>query len=345
MKTARFWSYDPGVPSFRLRLAPVAAALAARGWRCTVERLPRGRRLRRVVERRGTLAQTDLLVLHKLNLAPGEGPLLRRWAPAVAFDVDDAIYLRKPRRLGDAPGDSWLRRRKFAASCRAAGLVLAGNPTLAAAVPRADAAKVALAPTPVDVGRYTVLPAAERRPHTLVWIGLAENLFYLDAVRPVLAALARRYPRLVLRVVSSSAPVWDDPPVEHVAWSEAGEAAALATAGVGLMPLADDAWTRGKCAFKLLQYMAAGLPCVASPVGANRDAVVDGETGLLAADGDGWRRSLERLLDDPARGFGMGCAGRRKVETEYATAVVSARVADRLEALAAGRRWGEGEGG
>lgn len=338
MPSALFWSYDPQVPSFRLRLAPVAALLADRGWRCRVEPLPRGRYLRRLAARRRALAAADLLVFAKLNLAPGEGRLLARWAPAVAFDFDDAIYLKKPRRLGEAPGDSWLRRRKFAASCHAAGLVLAGNETLAAAVPAADAAKVVLAPTPVDVERYRPLPLAARRPRTLVWIGLPENLFYLEAVRPVLAALARRYPDLVLRVVSSAAPDWDDVAVEWVAWSEEGEAAALAGAGVGLMPLADDAWTRGKCAFKLLQYMAAGLPCVASPVGANRDAVVAGETGFLATDAAAWHEALGALLADPERGAAMGRAGRAKAEREYARSVVTPAVADRLEALAGHRR-------
>jgi glycosyltransferase involved in cell wall biosynthesis len=91
----------------------------------------------------------------------------------------------------------------------------------------------------------------------------------------------------------------------------------LAGAHIGVMPLTDDAWSRGKCAFKLLQYMAAALPCVASPVGANTEAVMDGINGFHATDTDGWERSLERLIVSPDLRASFGAKGRSHVEERY----------------------------
>jgi glycosyltransferase involved in cell wall biosynthesis len=222
---------------------------------------------------------------------------------------------------------------KFAATCRLARLVIAGNQALADTA-RRWARRVEVVPTPVDLGRYPERPPAGRRPRTLVWIGLPENLDYLEALRPVLGRLASEVPDLVLRVVCSRFPDWPEVEIEGVPWSEEGEAQALATAGVGLMPLVDNAWGRGKCAFKLLQYMAAGLPCVASPVGANRDVVEQGVSGFLAAGDDQWEAALRRLLDDPEVALRMGRAGRDRVRRDFDRRVVIPRLADLLEEAA-----------
>lgn len=333
MPTALLWSYDPEAPSFRHRLRSALPALEAAGWRCRVDKLPHRRYVRRVVERRREIAAADLLVIAKVNLALGEGGLVRRWARRIVFDFDDAIWLRKPRRLGEAPHRSRVRERKFGDTCRRADLAVAGNGFLAAEAERQVGSRAArtpprieVVPTPVDVARYPASPPAGRRGRTLVWIGLPENLVYLEPVRPALARLAVRYPDLVLRVVSSEFPDWPEVPIERVPWSEAGEVDALATAGVGLMPLTDDEWSRGKCAFKLLQYMAAGLPCVASPVGANREAIADGESGLLAAGDEGWERALAALLDSPELRARMGEAGRERAERLYDRRVIAQRI-------------------
>jgi glycosyltransferase involved in cell wall biosynthesis len=328
------WSYDPGLPSFRHRLAPLAAELGAAGWEVEVDRIPKGRYLRRIDERRGAVEAADLVVLGKINLAFGEGRRLRGLARRLVLDFDDAIYLRKPRRPGRPPGDSWVRRAKFARTCAVCDLVLAGNAELAAAA-APTARRVEVVPTPVDAAAYPERVAG-RAGRTLVWIGLPENLPYLQPLRPVLAGLAAEHPEMRLRIVSSAFPDWPEVPIERVVWSERGEVEAVATAGIGLMPLTDDGWSRGKCAFKLLQYMAAGLPAVASPVGANRDAVVDGDTGLLASTPAEWAAALGSLLADPARCAAMGAAGRRRIFERYDRAVVVPRAAALLAALATG---------
>lgn len=333
---ALFLAYDPEAPSFRHRLRDVVGALAAEGWSCAVERFPRGRYVLRLLERRRALAAARCVVLSKINLGLGEAALLSRWTRTLALDFDDAIYLRRPRAAGLPPGRSALRERKFDGTCAAASLVLAGNETLAARA-RARARWIEVVPTSVDVAAFPERPP-ERHGDTVVWIGRPENLVYLELVRPALAALAREIPGLTLRVVSSHFPEWPDVRVERVPWSEAGEGPALASADVGVMPLVDDDWTRGKCAFKLLQYMAASLPAVASPVGANRGVVVPGETGAFASGPEEWAARLREVLTSPERRAAMGRAARESVRRRFDRRATVARVAGLLGAAAGGDR-------
>lgn len=332
----RVLSYDPDKPSYRYRIAPLLDELARRGWRSSVDVLPQRRYGLRIWERRTALREPAVLLLHKLRLAPLEMRWLVRLNPLTLFDIDDATWLSQP--AGDAaPRASRSRRQAFAAACRLATRTLAGNAYLAERA-AAEGARVERVPTAVDTSIYPAPDFARRAGATAVWIGLPANLQYLEPLRPAFAALARRHPRFRLRIVSSRFPDWDEVPLERVEWRpgiESGEA--LAGADIGLMPLADDAFTRGKCAFKLLQYMAASLPCVASPVGANREVVVDGTTGCLAASVGDWERALERLLGDAAARESMGRAGRARVEQGWDLATVIAREADLVERLAAAR--------
>jgi len=334
MGTILFWSYDPSVPSFRHRLAHLVPWLEARGWRCRVERAPRSRYVVRFVERRRELAETSLLVLAKVRLGVGERRLVRRLVRAVAFDVDDAMFVRQPRRPGEAPDTSWLRRRKFAATCRASDLVIAGNEFLAAAA-RPSARRVEVVPTPVELAAYPEVPPEARAARTVVWIGRPENLVYLAPLRPVFAGLAERFSGFRLRVVCSRFPDWPEVPVERVPWSAEREVVDVATAGAGIMPLSDDDWSRGKCAFKLLQYMAGGLPTVASAVGENREVTVEGETGFLVRGPEEWSRRLGELLAAPGLGARLGAAGRERVRRLYDRRVIAPRAAELLDGLAA----------
>lgn len=332
--TLLFWTYDPEVPSFRHRFRHLIPELEARGWRCRVVQASRGRFFLRLLAHRSELRKVSLLVLAKVRLGLGEGVLLRRLTRRVVFDFDDALFLRQPRRPGAAPDRSRLRRRKFAATCRVCDLVLAGNDFLAAAA-RPWSRRVEVLPTPVDLEAYPELPPTRRDRGAVVWIGRPENLVYLEPLRPAFVALARRVPDFRLRVICSRFPDWPDVPLDRIMWSAAGEAEQLATAAVGIMPLSDDDWARGKCAFKLLQYMAAGLPTVASPVGENREVVVEGETGFLASGPEAWSQRLAELLASPELRARLGAAGRERVRQNYARQVIAPRAVELLEQAAA----------
>jgi glycosyltransferase involved in cell wall biosynthesis len=323
-------------PSFRYRMDCLRRPLEAAGWAVETLELPSGRYGRRLWENRGALGRADVTVLQQIKLSAPEAWLLRRLTGRAVFDLDDAIYVRKPRRLGDPADEGAWRRAKFRATCRAMDAVVVGNAVLEAEALKAGR-PVFVLPTALDPAPYPPASRDPSLPPTVVWIGSPENLVYLELVRPALRALTRRFPTLVLKVICSSFPAWDDVRIERVTWNSASEAREIAAAHVGIMPLTDDAWSRGKCAFKLLQYMAAGLPCVASPVGANTEAVVDGVSGFLAADDAGWERALGVLLDSAPLRATMGSAGRRHLDAQYALEGYTRRYVELLTDLVAAR--------
>jgi len=329
-RRALFWTYDPELPSFRHRLAPVVRELERRGWTTVVDRLPKRGHVARILARREALRRADRLIFAKINLSPGERWVLRRFARKVVFDFDDAIWLHRPRHPGAPPGRSRFRAHKFASACRAADLVLAGNAFLAARA-RRENGNVAIVPTGVDLAAYDEGRPSAGDGAAVVWIGLPENLPYLELVRPALARLAARGVVLRLRVVCSAFPEWRDVPIERVPWSSATEGAALAEAAIGIMPLAADDWSRGKCAFKVLQYMAAELPTVASPVGQNAEVIAPGETGFWAANDAEWESALGRLLASPEERRRIGQAGRESLRGRYDLASTIPLAADLVE--------------
>jgi glycosyltransferase involved in cell wall biosynthesis len=273
----------------------------------------------------GRLRHADAVLVQRRLLPGWQLGLLRRAARGLLFDFDDAVFLRdsySPRGL-----HSRSRLRRFAGMVRAADAVVAGNDFLrAAAVPWTDAGRVHVVPTCIDPDRY---PLAE---HTrtgegvrLVWIGSSSTLRGLEAVRPLLEEVGRRCPGVRLKLVCDRFLELRHLPVDARPWSEAGEAAELASADVGISWVPDDPWSRGKCGLKALQYMAAGLPVVANPVGVQADLVRHGVTGFLADTAAGWAEAVALLARDPGLRRRLGAAGRRVVEGEYSVGAGAAR--------------------
>ena len=252
--------------------------------------------------------------------------LLRRASRRLVFDFDDAIF----RNSDGTP--SRTRQARFAAMARACDHVLAGNAFLARHAAALNPA-VTVVPTCVDAARYRV--AAEKPADTLdlVWIGSHSTRKYLAEAMPWLAAAAERLPRLRLKIVADF-----DLPGRGVAtlpipWRAETEAGELAAAHIGIAPMRDDDWSRGKCALKVLQYMAAGLPVVSSDAGANAEVIVEGETGFLVATPDEWIERIEWLAGDAELRRHLGEAGRRRVEADYSVEAVFGRLRQVIESL------------
>ena len=332
MPHATLLGYRLDQPSFRYRMLTLVGALEAAGWTVQLERFPSGRYGVRTWERRELLRRSSVAVLHQIKLSGAEARLFAAYAACRIFDFDDAIYVRKPRHLGEAADDSWWRRQKFAATCRRVDVVAAGNDVLAAAA-APYARRIVTLPTALDASTYQATSATQDDPPTIAWVGNPENLAYLEILRPALARLAVRHPALRLRVICSQFPDWPEVRIEQIQWSPAAEIAALAGSHIGVMPLTDDEWARGKCAFKLLQYMAASLPCVASPVGANTEAVIEGATGFHARDPAEWEHALERLIGSAELRARLGAAGRAYVESRYGMKSYQARYLELFESL------------
>jgi glycosyltransferase involved in cell wall biosynthesis len=299
----------------RYRLSALRPALAACGHTLELRPLPRGWWQRWALFR-GLAGAT--VVLQRRLLPPWQLGVLRNNARRLLFDFDDAVFLRDS--YEGRPQQDVRRMRRFAATVRACDAVVAGNAWLADHAARwAGVHRVFLAPTCLDPTGYTP------RPHPgdgneLVWIGSHSTLNGLAQAAGMLETLGRRFAGLRLKVICDRFPRFEHLPVRAVAWSAASEAAALASADVGVSWVPDDQWSRGKCGLKVLQYMAAGLPVVANPVGVHREMVRHGETGFFASTEAEWLAAVGRLRADPALRLRMGRAGRRLCESAYSVA-------------------------
>jgi glycosyltransferase involved in cell wall biosynthesis len=247
----------------------------------------------------------------------------------VLLDLDDSQFHRYD--LHDRALVRWLLGRKIDRGMAAAGTVTCGSPYIAEHATRAGARQVVSLPTAVDLARYpAVMPersATKRNEFVVGWIGTPSNTRYLAALEAPLRRLAAEIELRVL-VIGGRPGVLQGLPVEYRSWSEASEIADLQEIDVGIMPLPDEPWERGKCGLKLLQYMASWKPAVASPVGVNATIVEPGVTGFLARDEEEWLAALRRLQADPALRRSMGEAGRQRVEAQYSLAVLAPRLAD-----------------
>lgn len=244
-------------------------------------------------------------------LLPGliESRLLR--IPYI-YDFDDAFFLKY--RLERFKRVSFLLRDKFDPVVSNAAAVMAGNHYLEGYAKRWNAATHWL-PTVVDTERYVCAPTKRVGVFTVGWIGSPSTSVYLASLVQPLEKLGLEGPVRFL-VVGGHCAAIPNVEVVNIAWSEATEVDLINTFDVGVMPLFDDMWARGKCAFKLIQYMACGVPVIASPVGANVD-VVDRACGLFAESTDDWLGSLRTLRDDEALRQSLGVAARQKVEQMY----------------------------
>ena len=160
----------------------------------------------------------------------------------------------------------------------------------------------------------------------LVWIGSRSTRRYLVKLTPLLEDLAQELPQLRLKIIADFDLPASKLTVLSVPWREQTEALELASAHIGIAPMADNSWTRGKCGLKVLQYMAAGLATVASMAGVHRDIVEQGVSGFLAASTDEWREALRRLIVDAPLRERIGARGKREATERFSLAATFARM-------------------
>lgn len=251
----------------------------------------------------------------------------------VVYDCDDAFF-----HAYDAHPSPWLRRllgRKLEPLLKGAAVCCCGNAYLQGYASRFSA-NTLLLPTVVDTDVYR--PGGGRpdgQPVTIGWIGSPSTWPYMRPLLPLLRELIDRC-GVRLRVVGGGRAAQSDafPGVDLIDWTEASEVDEVRRMDIGIMPLPDDLWARGKCGYKLIQYMACALPVVASPVGVNSELVAPGGNGFLATGEGEWREALLRLIDDPALRRTFGATGRRRVEESYSLRAHAPRLVRLLQSLA-----------
>jgi glycosyltransferase involved in cell wall biosynthesis len=240
---------------------------------------------------------------------------LLRGVPFV-LDYDDAVFHNY-----DEHTNPIIRRafgRRLDGLMAKADMVVVGNDYLAARAIDAGCSRLERIPTVVDLDRYPLLvrPEDERSEIVIGWIGSPSTAKYLRFVSGALDHLRRSHN---IRCVAIGAREEDlfGTPFQPLPWHEETEVSSLRELDIGIMPLADTHWERGKCGYKLIQYMACGLPVVASAVGVNCDIVRNGESGFVASDESAWIDCLKQLTVDEGLRARMGAAGRERVKRHY----------------------------
>ena len=318
---------DIGAPSCRFRLLQYKKILQREGINLIVRGLDRP-----TGERRAAFllaAAADLVILHRKLLNRSDYQRLRKNCRRLIYDFDDAVIFRDS---NSARRRSRARLRKFKRLVSGADGIIAGNNYLKSLARRFNSA-VEVIPTPLDLSDYPPDPAPSSG-RRIGWMGTSSNFVYLSLLRPALAELLNKNPEYEFQVVSDGVP--DLPGVRFTAkrWSREAEVTDLCSFDVGVMPLFSDPWTRGKCALKILQYWAAFLPVVCSPVGMNRQIIRDGVSGCFADSSSQWLEKLGELLSSGQRREQLGRKGRSIVEERFSLSVTAPRLAEILGAVA-----------
>lgn len=260
----------------------------------------------------------DAIILHK-EAFPFGPPIFEQFIhyrqPNLIYDIDDAFWTHPPqlKQIGRLLRDP----RRIGKMMRASRYVLAGNDFLAEYAKKFNPS-VILFPTVLDTNRYLLREEKPDNEVIIGWVGRWSSSPYLEMLAPVLSHLSERYPFITIRLVGAGKLFFPDSiRYEVVPWKLETEIEDICAFDIGIMPLPDDIYSQGKCGFKLLQYMALGIPGVSSPVGVNKRIIKDGENGFLANKGEEWEEKLSLLICDQVLRKQIGSAARKTVENEY----------------------------
>lgn len=321
-KTILFISKGEHAASTRYRALVYFDALRASTWRpihITVRSDPLSRmKLLRSVSR------ADVVVILRKTFSLPFFSMLRLYSKYLILDLDDAIFCRsngKPSRI---------RHNRFAHIARRCQQIWTGNAYLADTARRYNAAVITL-PTSLMPQQYSTKIEKPVDHIDLVWIGSSSTRRYLETALPTLERLVDNFPSLRLKIVADF-----DLPSQRlqtvaIPWTEERQSSALSSSHIGIAPMSDNAWTRGKCGLKVLQYMAAGLPVVSSPAGVNSEIVEHAVTGFLAEQPEQWQTAIGKLVQNPKLRQAMGDSGRKRVTERYSVNITFKKMIRALE--------------
>ncbi len=317
-------------PSSRIRVLDLLPLLRENGIEPDVEILPVSFWKRRELFKRAK--DYPVTVLQKRLLSIFDFRELRKNAKRLVFDFDDAIYHKNASCSAD-PSDyeSSTRKGKFKRTVAGSDLIIAANSVLAGKAREFNSSvPVEIIPSPVDVQAF--IPKEDyslSSPPVIGWIGTKSTLRYLDLISSAFTEL-RSKRDFVLRVVSNEPYRQEGINIDFVQWSLEKQNAELRRFDIGIMPLSGDPFSEGKASYKLLQYLAAGLPSVCSPVGMNSEVSGGGENCLTASDSGEFASQMLKLLDNCELRRSLGVKGRELVGRKYGLVTVASKLAEVL---------------
>jgi glycosyltransferase involved in cell wall biosynthesis len=264
---------------------------------------------------------SDFVFIHR-EAAP-VGPPIFEWMVArlfnkkIIYDFDDAIWIPNVSANNKIVGSVkafW--KVKFI--CKWAYKISAGNKFLGDWAAQYNSS-IVYNPTCVDMaGRYNILKDQETENIVLGWTGSHSTLKYLELIKPVLEELENEFDFSFI-VICDRKPEWNLKSLVFIPWNEAAEIQDLSRINIGLMPLENDAWSEGKCGFKIIQYLSLGIPAIASPVGVNQSIIDDNQNGYLCNSAAEWKSRIIKLMQEKNLRKAMGEAGRKKMLNQFST--------------------------
>ena len=242
--------------------------------------------------------------------------LLHRMGKPIIFDFDDAIFLSNT-----SEQNIYIERfknpKKVSRIVRMSKCIIAGNGYLRDYAMQYNS-NIVVIPSSIDTKKYFPLAGKPREKSIIVgWLGSNTTRRFLCDLEDVFVDLSKKYKNLIFKIVGAAFFSSKLTNIVNVKWSLDGELAELQSFDIGIMPMLDNEWTKGKCGFKALLYMACGIPVVASAVGINPEIIKDGENGFLATGYDEWIAKLSRLIEDEKMRVVFGLAGRRTIIDRY----------------------------
>ncbi len=317
-------------PSSRIRVLDLLPVLCEKGIDPDVEIIPDSFWKRRKLFKKAKAY--PVTVLQKRLLSIFDFHELRKNAKRLVFDFDDAIYCKNAS-CSPEPADyeSFTRMGKFKRTVTGSDLIITANKVLAQKASELNkSVQVEIIPSSVDVGAF--MPKRDyalSSPPVVGWIGTKSTLRYLEVISPAFTEL-RTKRDFVLRIISNEPYMQTGINIDFVQWSLEAQSNELLKFDIGIMPLSLDPFSEGKASYKLLQYLAAGVPSVCSPVGMNSDVAGNGEYCLTASDSGQFCFQMEKLLSNCDLRRKLGLNGRRLVERKYSVEVVASKLAEIL---------------
>jgi len=271
-------------------------------------------------------SQADIVILVRKTFPAPIFWLLRKCSKKLVFDLDDAIF-------SNTDGSySKTRMSRFITTIRKCDHVFAGNHYLAE-IAEIYQAKTSVIPTALDTRKYKQHSKQESSEFVMVWIGSRSTKKYIAGIMPAIEKAAKTVPNLKLKIIADFKLRSDCLPISNISWAEATEAAEIANSDIGLAPLPDDNWTKGKCALKVLQYLSAGLPVISSATGANGYVIEHLKNGYIAETENDWVNAIITAHQEKKRLALMGTYGQERVCGEFDKDIVFRRLLKQLETI------------
>ncbi len=268
--------------------------------------------------------QYDIIFIHREAYPIGGAffeNILKIFKKPIIFDFDDSIFLPSTCKANKFI-DRFKNPNKIAQIIKLSKYVLAGNSYLEGFALEFNRC-VSVIPTPIDIEKYSIANKVKKINSNIVigWIGSITTIDFIDELRGVFIELSKKYGNIVFKIVGGNFSINGLSNVISKSWLLDEELDDLSSFDIGIMPMPDNLWTRGKCGFKAILYMSMAVPCVCSPVGINKEIITDGVNGFLPDTEEEWVRKLSLLINSHELRQKIGAAGRKTIEERYSVKV------------------------